>query len=257
LTDRLRFNFSHRFPGVIWNTLTLPDRNVLLLEIRDHDRKSVSFSAIQYRQNEFLWREFTLEEPWWVNLAGASDDIVLFNTYTETANPDRKAILAYDLDRKLRWWRNDFSLTFVGRDCIRGFVSRLGLREITLDLHTGQEIASVENAPLDTSMLILPEQYPAGTPYFETVKTFLARKLNLLPVLSLEYVEHDSRILVSYYVMENGLANYLLVMQKDGVVLMHEKLGEQLKGIGLETFFILSGCLIFVKNRMELVSYFL
>ena len=257
MTDRLLFNFSYQFPGVVWNTVAMPDHHVLLLEIRDHALKSVSFSAIQYAENKILWRDFSLEEPWWINLAGASDGIILFNAYTETSNPDRKAILAYDLGRKLRWWRNDFSMTSVGQDHVRGVVSRLGLQEIALDLHSGEEVPLKAPVAMDTSMVILPAQYPEGTAHFETVKTFLSQKLNLMPVLSLEYTEHHACIMISYYVMENGLANYLLVMQKNGAVMMHEKLGEQLKGIGLGTFFILSGCLIFVKNRMELVSYFL
>jgi hypothetical protein len=89
------------------------------------------------------------------------------------------------------------------------------------------------------------------------VKTFLEQKLNLSPVGAFEYLEFDSRIFVSYYVMETGLANYLLIMDNDGEVLLHEKLAEQLKGIGMETFFVLSGCVFFVKNREDLVSYFL
>ncbi len=62
---------------------------------------------------------------------------------------------------------------------------------------------------------------------------------------------------MSYYVTESGLSNYLVVMDGEGEVLLHEKLAEQLKGIGMETFFVLAGCVFFVKNREDLVSYFL
>ena len=87
------------------------------------------------------------------------------------------------------------------------------------------------------------------------MKTFLGQKLNLTPVVALEYLELDTFIFVSYYVAEGDLVNYLLVLSADGKVLLHEKLDEHLKGIGLDTFFILSGCVIFVRNKRELVSY--
>jgi hypothetical protein len=73
--------------------------------------------------------------------------------------------------------------------------------------------------------------------------------------MALEYLEHDSIIFISFYVQENELANYLFMLSADGNLLVKEKLDEQLKGIGLGTFFILSGCVFFVKNKAELVSY--
>jgi hypothetical protein len=259
LTGSPRFHFSHRFNGTIWNTVAMPENDVLLLEIRDHQQKAVSFSALHYRENKFLWQDFRLEESWWVNLAAASGDVVLFTIYLETQNPDKKGLLAYGLsDQKLRWWNNDFSLTSVERDRVTGFSSRFGAKKIALDLHSGQEVPVMPDAPVaGVQSLVRPVQYAEGTPHYETVKTFLSQKLTLVPVAALEYLEHDSRIMISYYISKEGLANYLLVMRADGDVILHEKLGEQLKGIGLDTFFMLSGCLFFVKNREELVSYFL
>jgi hypothetical protein len=54
---------------------------------------------------------------------------------------------------------------------------------------------------------------------------------------------------------EVGLANYLIVLTADGDVVMNEKAGENLKGIGIDTFFLLEGSLFFVKNKCELVRY--
>ena len=51
------------------------------------------------------------------------------------------------------------------------------------------------------------------------------------------------------------MANYLLVLDKDGEVLLEVKLGEKLPGLGTDTFFMLSGCLFLIKNKKELVAY--
>jgi hypothetical protein len=237
----------------------LPEKNLLLLEVRSPQEKRVSFFALQYQDNVFLWKNFQLEEAWWVSLSAAVADKMIFTIYLETQNPDKKGILVYDIQStRLAWWNNDFSLTGTSQNTINGYASKWGNREVTLAIATGEEIQDASSSvQKDPDVILRPVQYSEGTPHFATVKTFLEQKLNLSPVGAFEYLEFDSRIFVSYYVMETGLANYLLIMDNDGEVLLHEKLAEQLKGIGMETFFVLSGCVFFVKNREDLVSYFL
>ena len=100
-----------------------------------------------------------------------------------------------------------------------------------------------------------PNQFFEGHSYFETVKTFFGQKFNLLPITALEYLEYDSLIFVSCYLQENDLTNYLFIISTDGNLLLKEKLDEHLKGIGLDTFFVISGYVFFVKNKVELVCY--
>jgi hypothetical protein len=259
LADKLQFKFSHRFQANIWNIVTIPDKEIMLLETRDQTKKNVSFHAWHYGSNTFLWRDFTLDEPWWVNLTAASGNVVLFTIYHEQQNPDKKALLAYDLSsRSLLWWNNDFSFGAIEGDIVSGFSFRLGQKALRLDLQTGQEVVGSRlGSTSDPSYVKAPLQYQEGSAHFNTVKTFLDNKLNLSVVAALDYLEYDALILISYYVTENDLANYLIVLDNTGSVRLHEKLDEHLKGIGLDTFFVLSGCLFFVKNREELVSYFL
>jgi len=260
LNGTLKRKFSHRFPGIVWNTVVMPEEEVIIMEVRDHQRKQVSFSAWQYKTDTFLWQDIVLEETWWVNLVAASNGMLLFTIYLETSNPDRKGLLAYSAkDMKLQWWKNDFAITSVHDSYVRGVSTNLGTKEVVLDMQTGKELTgewptAPQKLPADFRK---PSLYTEGTPYFTTVKTFLETRLNLLPVAALEYLEHDGRIFISCYTRESGLANYLLVLSLDGEMLLHEKLDESLKGIGQDTFFILAGCVIFVKNKCELISYFL
>jgi hypothetical protein len=258
----LQRKFSHVFDGVVWNTVVLPDENVLLLEVRDHARKQVTFSALHYDDDRFLWHSKVLEEPWWVALADASGGIVLITLYIDTNNPDRKGMLAYTLaDLQLLWWHNDFTLARRQGDCLYGFSSGVGSKPLVLALHSGKEIpAPTTLGPLAAApeeKVLRPQQYGDGTEYFRTVAKFLREKLNLSVVLSLEYVEYSGKIFIAYYAQEQSLVSHLTVWTDTGELLLQEKTGEHLKGIGQDTFFILSGCLFFVKNKHELISYFL
>ena len=60
---------------------------------------------------------------------------------------------------------------------------------------------------------------------------------------------------MSVFLKDQELANYLYAFDAGGKLLLEEKLGENLKGVGLDTFFIFSRDLIFVKNKNELKSY--
>jgi hypothetical protein len=247
--------FLHRFKGNIWNLLA-SDR-FLLIEVRDAGIKEVSFSLLDTAKDLFLWKDKVLEEPWWVNASAILGDKLVFTIYIDTNNPDKKGILVYSAgDLVLKWWNNDFSLSETGEDFVKGFTSKLGLKETVLELSSGK-IKEEGSYHAEPSRLVLrPVQYVEGIPYFETVRKFLADRLNFLAVSALEYLEAKDRIIISAYTAEDdGLANYLFVLSAEGNVLLKEKLGGPLKGIGLDTFFILKGCVIFVRNRVELVSY--
>lgn len=250
------FNFSHVFDGIVWKTVVAPEKGILVLEVRNSEKKQVTFSALESRTGKFHWRDILFDEPWWISLGATAGDVVVFTLYLEKNNPDKKAVFAYHLlDRKILWWNNDYSLVSVSNHQVRGISSRYGSRSVTLDLLTGNEVSEVADLYETPDRVVRPHQYLADNEYFATVKTFLERKFNLVPVTALEYLEYDSIIFVSFYVQEVVLTNFLLVVTSEGEQLLLEKLDDQLKGIGLDTFFVFSGCVFFAKNKSELVSY--
>ncbi|MEO5979952.1 MAG: DUF4905 domain-containing protein [Chryseolinea sp.] len=256
LTRSIQFNFSREFQGTIWNTVLVPGKDILLLEIRSALEKRVTFSAVNSKTGEFLWHNISFEEPWWISLNGASDGTALFTIYTETNNPDRKGIFGYDVaQQKITWWNNDFSLITIGEHAVKGIATKYGTREIVLDVSNGCEISGSELVQVADNV-VRPFQYAKDQPYFSTVEIFLTSRFNFSPVAALEYLEYESIILISFYIGRGDeLSNELLILSEEGEMLMHEKIDERLKGIGLDTFFIYEGCVFFVKNKRGLFSY--
>ena len=119
-----------------------------------------------------------------------------------------------------------------------------------------EPLLKLDNVKNEISDPIRPFQYQEGTTYYETVNKFIMEHHAHHTEGTIEYKEHEGLIFISYYRRENnGLVNYLLVFTESGERLLHEKIDEQLKGLGVDTFFILSGCLVFVRNKRELLSY--
>lgn len=256
LGSRLQLLFSHTFDGIVWNTIVSGKSSLLLLEVRNADARRTSFSAFDFKTNRMILENISFDEPWWINLAAAVGDLALFTIYTETNNPDQKSLLAYQVTTKrILWWQNDFSLVSVAEGSVTGYSHKFGLKELTLSIGSGKVISAPIGQPLQNLNVIRPFHFKAEDTGFVTVRSYLTTVMKLDPVLGMDYLEADSFIFISCYVQEAGLANYLIVMTAEGDVVLNEKAGENLKGIGIDTFFLLQGSLFFVKNRSELVRY--
>jgi hypothetical protein len=227
------------------------------MEIRDDAKKQVSFSAIDLDSRKAIFEYLTFEEPWWISLADISENILLLKVYTETNNPDKKGLIAFNFeDGNIVWWKNNFALSAVANGVVFGSETSLGMKFLAFRLSDGEpaigETLSMKN---EETRVVKPQQYLQGTRHFETLQTFLDLKYQILPESVIEYLEFGHLLIISCYKHENGLANYLIVLKDSGANLLNERIGEQLKGIGSDTFFIVAGYLIFVKNRSVLVSY--
>jgi len=260
LASSLKLNFSYSFPGVIWKMVALPAEKLLLLEIRDETNRQVSFSALDYPRKTFLWKDFQLDESWWTGLLAAYKSVFLVQNYTSQENPDVTALIAMDIHScNILWEQQNFSFSNLSNGNVLGMLGREDPKLVGLDLFTGRMIegdVELELGANEISEPIRPFQYQEGTSYYDTVYNFLTSSCSIKPEGTVEYQEYDGLILISYYIREeNGLANYLLVLNDTGDVLLQEKIDEQLKGLGVDTFFILSGCLFFVRNKRELLSY--
>jgi hypothetical protein len=258
LSKNLKLHFSHNLNGIIWNTLADPVHNRLFLEIRDTLQKKVSFSALDLVSGAWFWENIIFDEPWWISLASVSYNVLLFTIYTDTNNPDKKSVIAFDIStQKTLWWQNDFSLSLVSGKIVFGLSSKYAVKEVALDLFQGTPVSINESdlEPEQNFPVIRPFQYQPESEHFETVRSFLDVKLNIKTTLPIEYLEYDKFVCISVFEEKNGLANNLIVINEAGDLLLNETLGDDLKGIALDTFFILSGYLIFVKNKCALVSY--
>ncbi len=201
--------------------LPCPGNDWLVIEQRDEVRRQVSFSVFDFGNNQFLWRDVVLDEKWWLNLAGIVKDQIVLKVFENTDNPDKTSYIFLEVSN--------------GKIAERS--------------HQQPEWAHTNDA-------LHPFQYLDGEADFETVKNFIGSERKLVPRLGVEYIEYEDYIVISYYVGDpSSLVNWLAVFNFEGECLYEEEIGTNLKGIGINTFFITSGSLFFVKNKTELVTF--
>jgi hypothetical protein len=258
LANRLELRISKPFHGTIWNLLADGGSERLFVEVRDPGTKTVSFSALNLRNNQWLWKDVVFDERWWISMRAVAGDILLLTLYADENNPDKKALIAYDVEsQQVVWWQNGFSVTNVSNRAVKGIDARFPEKESILDIVSGKPMSEVDFhlEDLQNFPVIRPFQYREGTGYFDTVRDFLSSRWGISPVAMIEYLEFESLIIASVFLREKGLANYLYVLSTDGELLKKELLGENLQGIAVDTFCIYARQLIFVRNKNELISF--
>lgn len=256
--------FSQRFPGTIWNMLANEPENRLVVEVREDVNFRVTFSLFDYAKNEFVWKDVSLpsfgstQDSWWVSLAAVNTDTVLLNRFlNKGGNPDRKSLIALDAATgAVRWELAEFAFYDWNEWEVFGYRTKEDPVPVTVILATGEVLdKSWQPQPQEQPERLTPVFYAEGTAHFETIKKFVAQTDYAL-TKGVEYLEFNSRIIISIYVQElEKLANYLLVFNETGELALTVQLGEKLAGLGSETFFILSGCLFLVQNKTDLVAY--
>lgn len=219
----------------------------------------VAFSLLDYTKNEFVWKDISLPESWWLSLAAANKNTVLLNRFkNKGGNPDHKSLIALDAaTATIRWETEELSFYDWNESEIFGYRTKDELVPVKVNLLTGQVAEEPWQPKTERSLVQNPKPvfYAEGTPHFETVKKFVAQT-DYVITKGVEYLEFNDWIMVSMYVEESAkLANYLLVFNKTGALVLTVKLGEKLAGLGADTFFILSGCLFLVQNKTDLVAY--
>src|SRR5690606_10142676 len=175
----------------------------------------------------------------------------------DTANPDQKSVSATDIGRReKRWFKSQLAIESVTKGVVTGTDTRPGLQAPFPKVGTGEEIPPAAVPPnAQNREPARPFPYHQGSRDCETGHRFLEKECGVLAVKTIEYREYESFVIVSAFEGETDLANYLIVVSSEGKILMRETLGERLKGLALDSFFIMSGYLIFVKNKTELVIW--
>lgn len=209
-----------RFDVPVWNVMPASAQPLLIIENRDDQKRIATFSAWNYETLKFVWRDVMLSEKWWLTLCAVENEAVVLKVFDSTDNPDKTSF------------------------------QRIALNSGEVLKNSNSEIASVEQH------VQYPAQYLDGEADFEVVKNFLLKKLKVNALLGAEYLEAGDFIFISYYKgTPASFVNSFCVFDGGGRCLFDEEIGTNLKGIGWNTFFIASGRVFFVKNKMELVTF--
>jgi len=276
LPKKLSSTFTFTFPDPIWKTVIDAAATRLFLELRNSEQHRVGFAGIDLTIGALLWTDeaktaasptvdFGLADTWWTTLHSASQHYLLLQSFTDTHNPEKKSYYIIDIaSRQMVWQSDQFQVVEVTDDGLVGYAAGDETRRLTrLTLPEGlatENIAEQKKPEGKNKSVVQPFFYTENQPYFSTVANFVESLQLGCPVSGCEYLEYGNYVVIAYYVPDktaekNGLANYLLILDRHGKVLLHECLEKSVPQPGLGTFFVAQHQLIVVQHQRQLVGY--
>ncbi len=252
----------------MWKLIPARNGKAIALEIRNQDSFEVRYASIDLVRYQLIFDDLTFEDSWWTSIFLLHGNLLVFYAYPDSQNPEVKKFFAVDLPtRKIIWQSDSFVVVDAAEGKLYGYTRHGDVKDFQeIDIYKNTAKAISEESILVTAnkrditvkheQIAYPFLYAEDSPHFPVVFNYIAQNLHVHPVKGCEYLEFRHYIIISYYFYESkNLVNYLLIIDKNGTLLHHEKINECLSGIGSDTFFIINQQLIFIKEKNQIVSY--
>ncbi len=243
--DTVKPAYSAECDGIIWKIVLDEQQDILVWECRTFD-KTVSFYAYDFKQKKLLLENFPMEESWNLTISHAIDGILYLQGYESEFSPVHKGLIAFDLNKKQTLWQ-DFSIGVqqFAKEGIIVYDSRIIPRKYKLiDLNAGEFIEHIAMSDLNKyssleNTLVTPKLIEADD--MENTRYTLCY--------------NDLEILSYYQAKPSGL-DQLISIHKGGKEVFHEILNTDIQKLSFDTFFVWHSKLVFVRNKSEIVTYF-
>jgi Domain of unknown function (DUF4905) len=245
----MKKKFEHSFEGKIWNSSF--ENNFCVIETRNEDKRTVSFSCINLLTGNILWNNIAPEKSWWLGIVGIYEGYLILHKYSSNSKPEPEGVLILDIiNGNTILIINDWA--FVDLVDCKLSVYKIQNNQPVFETHFLEHILPKnEELNLNTKTI----HYPEDSPHFPTIYKFLYRLLNVDAVKAVDYLEISNKIIISYYIYrENLFQNYLLVTNREREILLHDFIAET-EGIGIDTFTVQSDTLLYVKNENQFIGY--
>jgi len=227
------FNLS--IEGVLWKIHYDTVSDCFLIENRIESPRATHFYLVSISGAIINSWEPDIEN-WWFNTLLFHDKKVYFTLYADEDSPETTELLVYDA--------NKGELIQHYKDCTIAKILAEAIEIKTLEEEIIINLPKAKQPSLST-----PVQYIAETEYFKTVAKFIIQSQDIVPVQLIEYLEYSNYIIISYYIKNNeGLDNYLLILDSEGKLLYQDCVATKLKGVGDHTFFAQKEKIYFIKD---------
>lgn len=262
--------YSYKSERQIWRLL-LSDNSKLLIEERGGDKKEVFFSLIELKTKFSILESWQLEETQWVGVDLITDDYIFFHKYVKPDLPHHIGIILYSIPgEKVVWQDENRVFEFFSNNVIycssRGtfekifFALRIAEGEIVddteIDLESFNTIRTERNSS-DFSGYLFPDVRDISDPWIE--KNLKNNKADIRNITgNIETIAFRHYLIISYHTKNNDdlyKCNLLIFDTDKEKKIVEDVLGNNLKTLFFDSFFIKGNFLFVLKGKKEIVIY--
>lgn len=269
---KLEIAWEYTTNGILWRLL--PSRNgFIVLEDRDVDAKSVSFTCLDVATGAIRWSGKQFDERWWVSIEAIHEQVVILHEYATPDMPDHKKITVVDLRNGHALWSND-EMRFLFANAESMYVMKDeydNRRFFEVDALSGNVIREVDDQYLnvlrDTVAVNRFEHIEFPMAFNgDTVSASLRESVAIVTekvenIGLIEYVEKGEFLVVSYYELAGNVPTqqlfrqHLIILHREQNKIVHRDMLAVDAAMNVpDTFFGLGAAMMYIKNKKTLRS---
>lgn len=268
---KLKKIFSFTDKRQIWRLL-ISSSDKLIIETRDTEKKEVFFNCLDLQKGKKIFKNFQLEEKFWIGIEALYKDYIFFHLYAKPNMPEHKSIIAFDIASQKNIWQNDefafltvydekvyvFKRKFEGQDVYAlDYQTGETVQEFGSDLKKVQPIINLSKAEEDFSNYIYPEQLLDSES--DVVKEIVNKELEDKNTSEMiEYIKYDNFLIFNYYIKhENNLLDNIFVVYNidKRKKIVSDIINKYQSSFTPDSFFMYKNLLLLLKNKTEIITY--
>lgn len=270
---RLKKNYTFKSKRQIWRIIPT-ETDKLIIEEREPEKKQVYFNCYQTDTGKKIFRDFQLEEKFWVGIEAVYKDFIFFHKYLKPDMPGHKGIIALEIgNKKIKWQNNELIFLFPLNNLIYSYAQMFeGRNHFSLDYETGEV---TEDLGTDSSKInilrekhieeenrkdyLFPNNYYEDNSPSEELNLFI-RNLKEEVIISgrIEFIRLNSLLLFSYHsVNSKGSMDifFRVVDLSTGNYILEEILSKETRLFMSDSFFIKGNLLFVLFGKSKLNVY--
>ena len=242
--------FSEKFKGLIWKISIHEKNEYMAIESRHLESKNVSFSVLDLQTGKIFFKERSYLEPMNLNLAYAAQKNLILTVNEHVESPESKGLISINVvNGEILWERYNFSFNQADSSGLQVYDPKIYPRNYLWINHLNAEnISKQENSSTRTSDLLFPDLFESY------VLTDLIEHGLIIGQISV--LHKDGLSIVSFHQkMENNMQQRLVVYQDDRIFI-DDIIIDGIQKLQPESFFMMHKQLLYIRNKNEIVSYF-
>lgn len=215
----------------------------MLLELRNKEKYSASWKVIDMTMEHVHFSYEPNKNSWWLNSTETHAPYFFLHELKQGKTPEISSTHLIDTsgNKKTEIIPN----TSLQQTTPNGF--------LLSDKNGGNSEYFLERLSPNKSVSVTPELYLENTSHFETFKETIKFYRNEEIITQCEYLETNTLIYITYFIKkDSNLSCEILVLSKDGEVVLQDVLAQNLSGVFTESFCKIDDKIIYVKNDNEI-----
>ncbi|WP_198034409.1 DUF4905 domain-containing protein [Dyadobacter tibetensis] len=255
-------HFNHRFSQQIWRVLAHPhpQRGEWVLELRDPATKTVSFAVLDTKLQKLRWELAPANSDWWTSLTAVAGEQVYCHDYRYPEIPEPTDLRSLSIEDGRSLWElpGYIMVQPLDDDWILVSGKQTGQHKYSyVQANTGAISPFKEQGSpkLVSEQLQTPRILKKGDAYFEQMFDFILHMSPNHRATRIEYMDSNPFMMFSYYIYEQEkLVQFLLVVNKNKDILLHEPISEPADALGQGTMLMKGKELVYLRYKNEFSS---